>query len=135
MPLGQTEEGHEAILLVPRALGLPQRRLGKPMRGNALVGSVWERKPGNCFAEGLLWPKQLGLLWGFEEIVSLLLQLGVTPPPLLRVIIEKSSSSHRSSAVPGEHQCRQSTVPMYSVPSLHGAPGAPVGRGEHGGWL
>ena len=58
MPLGPTEEG-QALLLVPRALGLPQRRLGKSMRGNALVGSDWERKPGNSFAVDLHWSNRL----------------------------------------------------------------------------
>ncbi len=62
------------------------------MRENALVGSDWEIKPGNSFAEDLHWPNRLGLLWGFfEEMVLLLLQLGTTPPPLL-LMIKKSSS-------------------------------------------
>ena len=60
------------------------------MRGNALVGSDWERKPGNSFAEGLHWANRPGLQWGFfEEMVPWLL-LRTTPPPLL-LMIKKSS--------------------------------------------
>ena len=62
------------------------------MRGNALVGSDWERKPGNSFAEGLHWPDRPGLQWGFfEEMVPWLLLRTTPPPPLLLMMIKESS--------------------------------------------